>query len=260
MGHRTYLIKTSAGRSNELFEANNSIPFFWLTLIDVATVEQAEAEIIEVYNLNEEQSEAYLAQNGYPATLKVSKTRFLKNTLDGAKFIKEHYPSETALYHDFVSYLDLTFDCDDMLELSLIEMANFNDINTLIKSLKDEVSAIKSNRINDINYHHDGSIFYSLTGYDRFLSDQFKNHCVDYRLACEKEDVIKRKNIGASKQAAEREKRSNSYKGFMMLLIGLVLMSACFFIVRKEGVNLTMIASFIFCLTLVVVGYFKIKR
>ncbi|SHG38433.1 hypothetical protein [Pedobacter caeni] len=264
MGHRTYLIKTSKDKSKELFEANNSIPFFWLTLIDLDTVEKTEPEMIKVDNLNEEQYEAYAEQDSSSTTLKISKTDFLKNAAEGAKFINKHFSKETALYHDFISYLDLTFDNNDVLELALMEMADFSDIHLLIKSLKEEINAIKNDNANEVAYHIDGNIFSNLTGYDRFLSDKFKNHSTDYRIACDNEDlardIARRKNIDTQQQTIQKEKRSNNYTGFLMLFIGLIFMCACVFMITKEGITLQTISTLIFCLAILAGGYFKLRH
>lgn len=260
MGHRTYLIKASKAKSEELFEANNSIPFFWLTLIDINTVEKSEPEMIKLYHLNEEQSGEYLAQDISPAALKISKTGFLANAVDGAKFINKHFPQETGLYNDFVKYLDLTFDNSDTLELSLLEIANFNDVYLLLKSLKDEINAIKTDHINGIAYHIDGNIFSHLTGYDRFLSNKFKDHSTGYQTACENEDIARKKSFEAAKQTDKKEKRSKTYSGFMMLFIGLIFMCGIVFVMTKEGLVLETISGFFFSLAIIVAGYFKIKQ
>lgn len=259
MGHRTYLIKTSKEQPQELFEANNSIPFFWLTLIDINTVEKSEPEMIKLYHLNEEQSGEYLAQDISPATLKISKTGFLTNAADGAKFINKHFPQETGLYSDFVKYLDLTFDNSDTLELSLLEIANFNDVYLLIKSLKDEINAIKSDQFNGIAYYIDGNFFSNLTGSDRFLSDKFKDHSAGYRTAYENEDIARKKHIEAVKQTTSKEKRAKNYSGFMMLFIGLVFICGSVYGIIKEGFAMETIAGCLFSLAIIVVGYFKIK-
>lgn len=260
MGHRTYLIKTSKAQSEELFEANNSIPFFWLTLIDIVTVEANEPEMIKVFNLSEEQLQEYLIQNSDPITLKISKIEFLKNAADGAKFINKHFSKEAELYNDFIRYLDLTFDNSDTLELSLLEMADFNDVNVLINSLKNEISAIKNDNVNGITYHIDGNVFSHLTGYDRFLSNKFKDHSTGYRTAFENEDIARKKSFDAAKQTDRKEKRSKTYSGFLMLFIGLIFMCGIVFVMTKEGLVLETIAGFFFSLAIIVAGYFKIKQ
>lgn len=256
MGHRTYLTNTSKEQSKELFEANNSIPFFWLTLIDIETIERSEPEIIKVYKLDDENAE----QGIDSTTFKISKSDFLKNAGNGAKFIKKHFPNEIELYNDFISYLDLTFNSSDILELSLIEMASFNDVYILIKSLKDEINAIKTDNIGNISYHTEGNLFSNLTGYDRFLLNTFKNHSNGYRIACENEDALKKINIDASKLNAKKEKRSKSYRGFLMLFIGLIFMFGSVFVMTKEGITLETTGAFIFGLALLVVSYFKLKQ
>jgi len=259
MGHRTYLLKTSKEQSEVLFEANNSIPFFWLTLIDINAVEKSEPQLIKVWNLNERQSADYAEQNIDSASIKNSKTEFLKNAAEGATFINKHFPNEIKLYNDFISYLKLTFDSNDVLELSLMEMANFSNINILIQSLKNEINAINTNDISNITYHANGNIFSNLTGYDRFLLDKFRNHSTEYQIACDQEDntrnVTKKKYIDSSRLSANKKRRS----GIKMLVVGILFMVACILLITKEGMTTATVSTFIFCLTLLVVGYLKLK-
>ncbi|XZF14521.1 hypothetical protein ACTHGU_00140 [Chitinophagaceae bacterium MMS25-I14] len=263
MGHRTYLVKSSDGNAEVLFEANNNIPFFWFFLISGSTIKKAEPEMIKAFTMPEEEAEAYFEQKGATTVLRLSKNEFLTNALSGKAFIQKHIPAKLQLYNDFVNYLTVKFNDHDILELDLIQIANFSDIYLFLKEIKGEVAAIRNNDFSGVHYYADENIFSYFTGYDGFYSDEFKNYSPEYAAAREKE-VRARKSKTIKTSYTQKPHRPNGkpyiVKALFMIIVGVVFLIGCCKGFMKEGLSLKVAACTLFSLLILFVGILYFKR
>jgi hypothetical protein len=163
MGNTAYLIKNGKNSSQVLFEAKNTIPVFWFGLLDLPLIEKVENDLINSFNNDDEE---YF-------NIKISKETFIANLLSVKDFFQRYYIEKMNLYNDFIKYLDKTFTGNDLLELNILEIANFSDIKTFINGIKNILKNINANVNKLAPYGPDKNIF-SFVGYDEFYVDEFK--------------------------------------------------------------------------------------
>ena len=234
MANQAFLIKTSKEKSEELFEANNTIPLFWFTLLDLHSIENIEKDLINSYNLLKEH---YYAQeldsmdydeielSGDSPTIKLSKKTFIDNLCAGKNFIENNFPDKINLYNDFMRYLDTTFNENDTLELNILAIAHFSDVENLIKDIKNIIDNIKSNAKKRVPFEPNNTIF-SFVGYDSFFANDFRNYSKDYLEACLKEEKERElRNKKLAKQQS-KEKIKEKFKNIFMCVGGIAFIGA----------------------------------
>ena len=172
MSNRAFL----SNPSGELFEAINTIPVFWLHLLDKNLIEKTENKIKKYFNRNNDDDEERII-------IKTSKKIFIKNLNSGRNFIEENHNGRIELYDNFIHYLDKKFNENDILELDITEIAwFFDDAGSFIGTLR--------------NYGFEANeSIYSYVGYSYTDGDDdFRNYSKAYSEYCqneEKENKIK---------------------------------------------------------------------
>ena len=230
MANRAYLIKTSKEKSEELFEANNTIPLFWFTLLNLDIIEKFEQRIIDYYHnyyANEEEEEG----ENEVVNIEIPKQTFMKNVTTGKRFVEENYPDRVNLYNDFVKYLENKFSEDDILELNIVEMANFCGIDFLFEDIKNVIDSISGSRYIVQSYFGPADSVYSFVGDDVFLDNQFKDYSVDYleyRLNEKKERELRKKEL--AKQQL-KEKIKEKFKNIFMCVGGIAFIGASILVI-----------------------------
>jgi hypothetical protein len=178
MRNRAFLRKTTKKISEKLFEANNSsIPIFWFNLFDFTLIEKIENDLINSYHNDKEEF----------IGITIKKEIFIANLNFSKIFIEKYYKEKINLYNDFINYLDKTFTENDVLELDILEMANYDGVENLITEIKEIMKNIKKNADNFHSFEPDKSIF-SFVGCDVFLKNEFKNYSKDYYEYCQNEE------------------------------------------------------------------------
>lgn len=253
MGYRTYLTINDIDKNEEIFEANNSIPFFWLTLID--------NEIIKDFQVNLNDKGSYPNEEALNPVLRISKKSFLANAETGRYFILNNYQEYVQLYNDFIYYLNAKISADGFVELDILDISNFSSENILLEDLKNEIAAIKNNKPANITFLKGRiDILSMLTGFDGFLCNQFRGISEQYNKALE--DNKKEKELFFEKRSVTEKKAHRKEKrvGLFMCLWGILLIIICiagwiknsFSILQLTGIGLFGILSLVF-------GAFKIK-
>jgi len=222
MANQAFLIKTSKEKSEELFEANNTIPLFWLTLLDADIIKKFGQKIIDHYNnyYNNDNNSEDDEREAEGVNIKIPKQTFLKNANEGKRFIEENYKDKISLFNDFVKYLNDKFDETDILELNITEIGNFNGIENLVNDIKNITANIKRN-VNKIRPFEPDSTIFSFVGYDDFFANDFRNYSKDYLEYClneEKERELRNKKL--AKQQS-KEKRKEKFKNIFMCVGGI---------------------------------------
>ena len=167
MGHRAYLIiRTKVGES-ELFEANNLLPFFWLTLLDPLALAQAEPDweyASRAWMLDYLEQEKYGDIWPRPTNLVVEKPALLENIARATRLLQAHYPELLAAYQEFTRYLLAQLPGeDDDLHLDIFALSSFTSAAELLQSLREQLAAIAQQQPEKLG--HPGPDLVSLTGF-----------------------------------------------------------------------------------------------
>lgn len=246
MGHRTYLISTNRERSEILFEGNNFLPFFWLTLLRLSDLEQAEPAMRKAYQwlLEEEQA----AEN---ATIRVPKAVAITNGLATCSFMEDNFPDKLEFYRDFIHFLDQHTQEDDILELDVLALADFEGIDAFITHLKATLSAIEMYEAEKVSGYFQDDQPAAFVGFGAFPGDQagkYSNAFTPRRSAA----------------AVPPPKPKNAVtKTSLPAAIGVILAGVALLYIPykgflKEGITLVVIFCLLAAVTVVVMGCRKL--
>jgi hypothetical protein len=139
------IIRAAAGES-ELFEANNLLPFFWLTLLDQAALTQAEPDweyASRTWMLDYLEQEKYADIWPRPTNLVVEKPALLENIAQATRLLQASYPELLAAYQEFTRYVLAQLPGeDDQLHLDIFALSSFTSPAELLQSLRKQLAAI----------------------------------------------------------------------------------------------------------------------
>lgn len=178
MGNRSYLYLKNQKRVVYLFEANNSLPFFWISLLDKQTLKNKkqdwENSNLFDENQTEEETEAYLAQQ--PNEISIEEKTFLTNSAKSSAFLKNHFPSITPLFNDFVDFIKSKFEHDDYLEFDIAEFSAFyNSLDDFYNAIDNDLEAIETNNPTKIKFLFVEDLIASGTGFIMTEHKEFTN-------------------------------------------------------------------------------------
>lgn len=146
MGHRAYLISGTEAGEGELFEANNHLPFFWLTLLDQAALAQAAPAweyASRAWMLDYLEQEKYADIWPRPTNFVVEKPALLENIARANRLLQAHYPELLAAYQEFTRYLLAQLPGeDDHIHLDIFALSDFTSSAELLQSLREQLAAI----------------------------------------------------------------------------------------------------------------------
>ncbi|MBO9732559.1 MAG: hypothetical protein J7623_28205 [Chitinophaga sp.] len=244
MGHRTYLIKSSPDASVVLFEANNSLPFFWLTLIREKHLEQAESAMRERYAAIQEADD-----DNFPAgysNIRINRQEAITNGEATYPFLEKFYPATLPLFRDFIAFLDKNTTSPEVLELDIFALSGFNGIDFFLEDLQDDLRAQEMNEGEKVSGYFSYHDLTSLTGYGAFPgSNAGKYH---YK------PVQQPRHAPVLKAPATKPSIPGSIG---IILIGIASLYIPYRGYQKEGITFTVI----FCLLLALgVMYMGFKR
>lgn len=238
MGNRSYLYLRNQKRDKYLFEANNSLPFFWLTVLDKNILNQqiqVWKKLIEFEkNHSEEEVENYLENN--PTNLKIDFPTFEKNVERSRAFLQKHYPSVFPLYDNFIDFVRSKFETDDYLELSILEYFGFyNSEDELFQELENELNAIETDKANGLKFLIVEDLIGQGTGFDMTNDGEFSK-LESYQKA------LNKRHLQKIKEEQEFSKKS--------LIIGIIVLLICplfsIYVIKtfpKDGFSAQLIAT-----------------
>lgn len=124
MGHRTNLIVRTKTENKYLFEAKNTLPFFWSVLLDKEIIEMRKGTW-KYYDLlveqnDEEALEQYTDQLPDPLWLCISKDAFDRNRKIATDYLQKYNSEALSLFTGFCNYIDVQYDGDDKFDESFI--------------------------------------------------------------------------------------------------------------------------------------------
>lgn len=145
MGHRAYLLVCTEGLEAELFEANNFLPFFWLTLLDddhlikiAPTWQHAEQAL-----LDDEAEAPYDDTWPRPTDIRLTKATLEQNAAKAQAYLLRHLPEQVALYQEFVRYLLAHLPGgNDYLRVDIFALTAFSTSQDLQESLRNQLAAM----------------------------------------------------------------------------------------------------------------------
>lgn len=176
MGNRSYLFLVKPEETNCLFEANNSLPFFWIGLLDNEILDIAYQNWIKndklQLELSEEELEIYLEKN--PNSIKINKNIFSKNAEKTKHFLEKNFPDVVILYNDFINYLNSKLEINNEIEIDFTEFFGFyNSTQDLYDSLLNELKAIENDDSSSIGFLYTSDLIASGTGFESLPNSEF---------------------------------------------------------------------------------------
>lgn len=136
MGQITNLIVRTKTGDKYLFEAKNTLPFFWSVLLDERIIEMGRKAWTYYDRLveqnDEEALEKYTDQLPDPLWLYISKDAFECNRKAATDYLQKYNPEAVSLFTGFCNYIDAQYDGDDKFDesfimLDIIGLAGFNN-------------------------------------------------------------------------------------------------------------------------------------
>ncbi len=150
MGHRVYLLSCTAAGTHELFEANNLLPFFWLTLLDQSALAHAVPAwdyADRLWMLDPLDQASYADTWPAPTNLVVAKPALIENMAKAQRLLQASYPELLAAYQEFARYLLAHLPgADDQLHLDVFALSDFSSSAELLQILREQLAAIEQQR------------------------------------------------------------------------------------------------------------------
>jgi len=176
MGNRSYLYLKNSKREHPVFEANNSLPFFWIAILDKDGLSD---QIQQWRNYEkfaethtEEECEDYLTQ--YSNTIVIVQSRFNENASRSRIFLKENFAESLPLFDDFVEFINLKFEADDHLEMDITQYAAFYpSLDHFYDDLTSELDAIDTHQAAKIKFLLPDDLIAGGSGFQAISSDEF---------------------------------------------------------------------------------------
>lgn len=167
MGHRSYLYLEKPVSEKVLFEANNSLPFFWLALLDSpalrAKIDVWEKVFLEENALNEEEEPE---PDREVNNLSLSKVQFRKNADRSLAFLERQFPFCSPLFREFVDFINAAFDAEYTLKIDITQCSAFYEsIQSFGAALLQEVEAIETDQPQMMTFLQPDDLIGSGTGF-----------------------------------------------------------------------------------------------
>lgn len=155
MGYRSYLYLRKTGRNLYLFEANNSLPFFWIALIDKTILKKYfqdwQKSLADQEAGNQQKFEQFSELN--PNSITISEQALDMNSSKSRIFLQNHFPEAIPLFDDFIMYIKAQFETDDKLEIDITQLSAFyNSLNNFYNIIENELNAIEADNPADIKF------------------------------------------------------------------------------------------------------------
>lgn len=262
MGHRTCLSIHTAKKEKEVFEGNNFLPFFWVTLLSDAHITGVlpvwlQYEALCTDEEREEELDLFTDQWPSPCSIRIRKEELIAQAQAAAGFFRQFNPAYTRLYAEFIRYLlDQLTGPEDHIRLDTIALAGFSSVEEWTLQLRAMVKALKEQDTKALPTWETDPVL--LTGFPAVQDFRLDNYPELKQLA----EQLRRENKQAL--AAQARKQAGK-KNHLLPLIGIVL--GLFFIYtstrgyRKEGMVIAVASVHLLgWLSLVVAMYILLRN
>jgi len=244
MGHRTNLIIRTETEDKYLFEAKNSLPFFWIALLDKNIIE-SRRKIWQHYDQlitqnDEDALERFTDEMPSPLWLYIDKATFDHNSKQTNLYLQKHYPEALNIFIEFCNHIEKQYDnndeSDDFIMLDIISISAFHDsASQFMEELLLEIKNIKNGK--QSNYLDTSDLIASGTG---FSCADFEQISVEYQTILKKRNTMFRRPDKTSPPNI-----SFSWKRLIAWLITLLLCPVFSYLTYKgylkEGYNFRVI-------------------
>jgi hypothetical protein len=237
------------------------LPFFWLTLIKEQDIQAIRPEMERVYLLweDEEAYEKYEEEESASTHIKISKAYAITNAQLAIPFIKANFPAHMVLYADFISYLNQHLTPADTVELDMIALAAFTDIDTFLNGVIEDLRAISEGNVEKVSGYFTGNDMHSLVGFDDFAANEFKDHSPGYKQASAHYTVEREEKKAKQKVVlTQSQQASRKTKAVIALAIGLMFLFFTYKGFSKEGFTPLVMLCFILGIASVAIGVSKL--
>lgn len=235
MGHRSYLYLRTPQENDCLFEANNSLPVFWIGLLDEEMLHRHKSDWLTIEKAYDDPDAEEPDDAALPSSeLLISPAQFGNNARDMQRFLQTHYPGALQLFEDFRNYLaDLIKQTNEGISLDIIAFSNFTSVTELLDYLSKIIQGIKQNdaAIAGLGYWTDDLIGngsgFSVAGFDSG----------SYQAAMRSRDRIRPSAPPPRQQTGPR----NTWFYIVMLLLCPIFTFAVYRGYRKEGLSMMVV-------------------
>lgn len=261
MGHRAYLSVHTLQKEEEVFEANNFLPFFWISLLKAGDITAIlpvwrHYEALCMDEAREEELERFTDNWPSPCSIKIAKEALRARAEAAALFFRQAIPGYTRLYDDFVKYLlSLLPGTGDHILLDIIAIAAFSDVQHFTAGLEKTIKGINERDIKALGNLDTAPVM--LTGFP-----------VDHAFALTPYPALKTLQDDLKKQRghalAELEKKQRPRKHNLLpvagILLGLFLAYASSRGYKKEGMTFMVVSVHISGWLLLLAGLYGLSR
>ncbi len=238
MGQRSFLYLKDTQREVLLFEANNSLPFFWLLLAGREAIErriqdwQAFEQFQETHT--EEESERYLEAHPHPMML--SQATCKQNIAQGRAFLQRHFPGTLPLLDDFARTILSRFTANDRLEIDISQFSAFYpDTEAFYTALRNEANAITADQPAALQFIMPDDLVAGGSGFEGIDNKDFAT-LASYRAALE------RRSAPAQRAVYKADKKSRAFYAGILLLCPLFSILV-YKMYRENGLNFKVVLT-----------------
>lgn len=154
MGQCAYLIIRTATKEAELFESNNFLPFFWLTLLDQSALAQAAPMwqyASNIWQADNEEQESFTDIWPSPTNLLIEKPALLANSANAHYLLQKSLPELMPAYEEFTSYLlEQLPEADDHIHLDIFALTALTSPAELLQVLRQQLVAIEQQCLEEL--------------------------------------------------------------------------------------------------------------
>lgn len=217
MGHRSYLylIKKEAKENLVIFEANNSLPFFWLTLIDGQSLQSKIKDWQKLDEVNEFASNNKVQETSLEATsydFELDLETFKHTSSIGKSFVETHFLAAFPLYEEFIEVISTYFTQGDTLVIDIFELSSFyQNLDEFTETIINEVNAIEQGIPEAVSFLDTHDLIATGSG---FLSIPTK----DFPVPRLYQNALKNRRVKATKNKATYQKKSILYHVIILLI------------------------------------------
>lgn len=182
MANYTYLSVIKDNVSHYLFEGKDTLPFFWICLLDQNIVNNKSLLWKEAM-AEEEEEDFDQDEQSDKCILILTKDVYITNADRSRTFLEQHFPTTLPLYDDFLNCINKHINDNGVVAIELIEHIWFyNTVQEFTDSLLNEVQAIENNTSIDIRYLSLTDLTNMGTGFPS-IDNQMFNTLDNYKLA-----------------------------------------------------------------------------
>lgn len=238
MGYITYLMLSTEEDNIELFESKNTIPWFWVGLLDRGILYDAEPSWKYYDELVRKEDELELERfteiMPNPMWFKVSRTKFEANSERMAKYIEQYNPELYTLFSDFVNYIRSKFDHEDNeIMIDVAHLAGMDGAMILLDDIYSDVDRINKKEEHSGYFLLSSNLIATATGY---ADEDFKTFSSTYK-ELEKE-IHSNKSTRDEQFYPDGRFRWKSLIWFSFILLLCPIFSVIlFFMIKEQGVS-----------------------